>query len=190
MIRFIKYSSVAVIILVLTNFCFGQADIGFKGAGGKIGFISPEGGIGSTIGFGGVVDLGTITPDIHLGAYVEYWGKSDEELNFKSKWSQITFGAIAKYYFPMEGSKFKPYAGGGLGLVINKFSGEIPEVDTGFGGFGGEFSESSSDIGIRLAGGADFELSPGLTGFAEVVYNISDMDYFGVFVGVVKSLGK
>lgn len=190
MVLFIKYCSVAIMVLVLTSICFGQADIGFKGVGGKIGFISPEGSIGSAIGFGGVADLGTITPVIHLSAYVEYWGKSDEEFNIKSKWSQITFGAIAKYYFPMESSKFKPYAGGGLGLVINKVTIEIPEIDIGFGVYGGETSVSSNDIGIRLAGGADFELSPGLNGFAEVSYNISDMDYFGVFVGVVKSLGK
>ncbi len=185
MSRASKLLFVAVIVLLCGNLAFAQSDIGLKGVGAKIGFVAPEDPIESTIGFGAVADLGTITPAIHLGAFVDFWKKSYDTGSlggtFEASFTEIAIGALGKYYFPMSNSAFKPYAGAGLGLTIGK-----AKVDSPYGGG----SDSSTDFGFRILGGADYALSPTLTGFAEAVYQIDGADYFGIFAGVVYSLGK
>ena len=89
---------------------------------------------------------------------------------------QIALGAVAKYHFEMDGN-IKPYAGGGLGFNIGKFSVE-------------DESESETDIGIHLLGGASMSLSPKMDGYAEFKYVISDCDYTAIFVGINYLLGK
>ncbi|HDL18549.1 MAG TPA: hypothetical protein ENH29_05800 [Bacteroidetes bacterium] len=194
--NFTKTILASVLILTFATVAFSQVDIGFKGIGGKVGFVSPEDPIGSTLGLGVVADLGTITPDIHLSAFVDFWNKSyDSGSGFgytaKWTWTEMVFGAAAKYYFPMEGSKFKPYAGGGLGFAYGKSKWTSDAINTGFGTIGGgSYSSSNTNIGFRILAGADYELSPGLTGFAEATYHIDGVDYFGIFVGVTKTLGQ
>lgn len=194
--NFIKLFTLVTGVLFVANLSFGQADIGFKGVGGKIGFVDPESGIESTFGLGVVANLGTITPDIHLGAFIDYWSKSYDAatgLGYSAEWSwtEIVLGASAKYYFPMEESKFKPFAGGGIGLVYGKTKWDYQGVTTGVGTVGGgSYSSSDTELGFRILGGADMELSPGLFGFGEVVYHIGGADYLGIFVGVIKMLGE
>jgi len=193
--NFIKLFTLITVVLFVANLSYGQANIGFKGIGGKVGFVDPESSIGSTFGLGVVANLGTITPAIHLDAFADYWGKSYDEsmfgANAESKCTEIAIGAAAKYYFPMEGSKFKPYAGGGLALTIGKCTFDYQYTDP-FTGQTSDQSSSSSDteLGFRILGGADMELSPGLIGFGEIVYHTNGWDYLGIFVGVVKILGE
>ena len=60
-------------VLFVANLSYGQANIGFKGIGGKVGLVMPEDPIESTFGLGVVANLGTITPDIHLDAFIDFW---------------------------------------------------------------------------------------------------------------------
>ena len=184
----IRLFIIAVVVLLFGSLAFAQTDIGFKGVGAKLGFVSIESGIGSTVAFGALADLGTITHDIHLGAFFDFWSKSYSAgtgYGYNADWtySEFTFGGLAKYYFKLENSSFKPYAGAGLDLAIGK-------VKWNAGTVHGDFSSSKTDLGFDIFGGADYPFSPNVTGFAQVGYHIDGANYFGIFAGVVYSLGK
>jgi opacity protein-like surface antigen len=185
---------IAVVCLVSAPFAVaGGSDIGFKGVGPVVGFVSPNGGIGSTIGFGAVADLGWITPQIGLEADALYWSKSyDVGADYKWTYSQFYIAAIAKYYFAMnKGSKIEPYAGGGLGLVMGKVKSEYSGPTYGYDElYNVNTSVSHTNLTIMLVGGAKMPLSPKMDGFAEVRYSTaSDLaDIWGIFVGVIFKL--
>ena len=193
MSRSMKVVLIMLVVLSTVSLVYGQANIGFKGIGGKVGYAFPEDPLESTISFGAVVDLGTIIPALNIGAFVDYWANSYDAGTFASwGWTEINLGPFAKYYFPMDNSKFKPFAGGGLAFTFGKAKWETTDYNpfTGQVISGNEVSESETHVGFRLLGGADYELSPGLNGYVEVLYNISHVDYFGIYVGVVKVLGQ
>jgi len=184
-----KLVLIVLVVSMMATMAFAQADIGLKAVGGKVSFVMPEDPIESTIGLGVAADLGTITDAIHLAAFVEYWGKSYDVGSYgETSFSEITIGATAKYYFEMD-SQFKPYAGAGLGFIIGSSSWEytgpsspyITETKT---------SDSDTDIGFHFVGGADYELSDTMTGFAEVKYAMNGIDTFIISAGVLFKLGQ
>jgi hypothetical protein len=174
-----------VLCLIAGSAVFAASNIGLKGVGAKIGLVGPEGGIGSTIGFGGVVDLGWLTPQIGFEADVLYWSKS-----YNSGWysdtydvsySQFSINALAKYYFEQKkGAKFHPYAGGGLGMGFWKVS--WPKEANFLG------DVSGSDLVINVLAGSKMALSPTMDGFAEFRYSIGGYDSWGIFAGVMFKL--
>lgn len=171
---------------------FAASDIGFKGVGPQLGFVSTSiSGLGGSIGFGGVVDLGTITPQIGLEGEVLYWGKSHDYVGYKWSYSQIYISAIAKYYFEhKKGADFLPYAGGGLGLCIGTWKTEW-SADYWYGVHTGSESVSSTNIVFHFVGGAKHPFSPKMYGFAEARYTSNSGDFasfWGLFVGLVFSL--
>ena len=169
------------IMFALTGTAMAQMNVGFNGAGAKIGFVSPESGIGGTVGFGAVADLGTITKSLYLRADLDFWSKSESAA---VSYSELVLGAHVLYYFPMENATFKPYAGGGI-----NFSRSSAKVDLG-PYFGGSTSSSSTDIGFDVVGGADYPISPNMTGFVQVKYHADGFDYLGIFGGVIYNLSK
>ena len=181
-----KLGLVILIVLTMATFAFAQADIGLKAVGGKVSFVMPEDPIESTIGLGAVADLGTITDAIHLAAFAEYWGKSYDVGYYEWSYSIITIGATAKYYFEMD-SQFKPYAGGGLGLIISSvksdYSGEYSQYIK-------NTSSSDTDIDFHICGGAEYELSDTMVGFAEAKYSLGGIDTFLISAGVLFKLGQ
>ena len=159
------------------------------GVGPKIGYVDPEAGIKSTIAFGGVVDLGTITPQITLEGEVLYWSKSYDAGYWEWSYSQIYISGIAKYYFNQKkGAKFLPYAGGGLGLVIGKsssdYKGEFDWMEDG------STDVSNTGLCLTFVGGAKYPLNKKTYGFGEFRYSTGGdaADILGVFVGVVFSI--
>ncbi|MDH7603576.1 MAG: outer membrane beta-barrel protein [Melioribacter sp.] len=181
------------ILVFIFLFNFGvtaQTDIGLKGVGVKLGYVAPEDPIENTIGFGAAANLGTITSNIHLDAVVDFWSKTYGDLSPYGKadftFTEITIAALGKYYFPLESSSLKPYAGAGIGFVIGRTSFEynIPYIGSG------SESESETNIGFRVLGGVDYKLSPQLNAFAEVFYHTDGADFLGIFAGVVYCLGK
>jgi hypothetical protein len=178
---------VLIFCLVTGTAVFAKSDIGFKGVGGKVGFVSPEASIGSTIGFGAVVDLGTITPEIALSGDIMYWGKTHSYYDEKVKNSQIYISATGKYFFnSKKGAKFLPYAGAGLEFVIYKqswtYSGEYAQL------VHSNNSVSSSEIGIHIVGGAKYPLDKSKYLFAEARYSMGGFNIFGAFGGIVFNL--
>lgn len=184
MSKFLRMIVAGTAVFALTGTVMAQMNIGFNGIGAKIGYISPSDNIESTIGFGVVADLGTVSNNLHLRAGLDYWSKSyGSALGGGSvSFSEMVLGAQVLYYFPAKNSSFMPYAGGGL-----DFTRGSAKVDLGPYG-----SSSSSDtkIGFDLVGGADYPLSPQMTGFAELKYHADGTDYFAVFGGVIYQLSK
>lgn len=188
------YSTLMLFIFVIS--ASAQLNFGLNGIGGKVGFVMPSSGIDNTIGFGAVADLGTLTigsfGDIALGAHLDYWGKKYSANSYLDwKWSVISIAALGKYYFPMEGSNFRPYAGVGLGFDISKWKSKYNGPDLGYG-FNTNYNDSASnfDLALHLIGGASMAVSPTLDGFAEVKYTTGGIDYFGIYVGVMYKLSK
>ncbi len=170
-----------VLLLVLCSMVMAKSDIGFKGVGGQVAFIMPDDPIDNTIGFGANVYLGKFTPDLKFFTYVDYWGKSYEiGHDYEASFSVISIMAVVRYGFKTSGS-IKPYVGGGLGLDIASVSSEYKgEYSEWYGG--GDTSDSESDLGILLMGGASTMLSSDMEGFAEIRYNL-DTEALGIYVG-------
>ncbi len=177
------------IMLVLATpfMAMAQLDLGLYGVGGQLGYAMPESGFENALSFGANADIGSFNENIKLFAYVNYFSKSYG----KETWADFTFSTlsiavIGKYPFEMQGS-LKPYAGGGLGFEIFKTEWD---VDNSYSYYWVDESASSTSLGIHLLGGAEMEINEKMTGFGEVRYTISDLDYFGIYVGVTYSLGK
>ncbi len=184
--RTLKILTVLSLLFIFTT--ANAADIGFKGIGGKLGYVMPEGDIDNTFGLGVVAKLGTITDDIYLNGFVDFWSKGYDVGYWEWSWTNIAIGAMAVYYFPMDGN-IKPYAGGGLGFNIGMWKSDYSGPANQSWGIEDQ-SDTEIDLGIHLAGGAEMELSPTLDGFGEVKYTIGEADYFGFFVGVIYKLGE
>ena len=102
-------------LLILTGGAFAQADIGFKGAGLRLGLVDPEGAIESTIGFEGIADLGTFNK-FALEGSILYWNKSVNP----ASWRDLAFGVTGRYFFDMGESAIQPFASAGLGIHLYK----------------------------------------------------------------------
>jgi hypothetical protein len=175
----------AFVALFLVGSTVNAADIGFKGIGAKVGLIGPEGGIGSTLGFGAVVELGTIIPNLALEAEVLYWSKGYDYSWGSWSYSDIIIGALGKYFFSKKSTGMQPYAGGGLGLAMFKGSWKDNSGYTDY------FSDySSSDIAITGLAGIEYLFSPSMKGFAEFRYTTGGWDFWGIFGGIIFKMGK
>lgn len=101
--------NLTVLLFIALAFNGGLAqDLGFKGVGGRVSFVDPE-GAGGTIGFGGHVHLGEIIPNLVLHPSLEYWSKSSV--------SVFTLNGDLRYYVPTEGN-INFFAGGGVALTF------------------------------------------------------------------------
>jgi opacity protein-like surface antigen len=163
-----------------------KTNIGLNGWGAKLGYVSPQ-DIDGTLGFGAVVDLGTLTPTTTLEGEVLYWGKSQKESGAEFSYSQIYISGIAKYYFnkAKKGAKWLPYAGGGVGLVIGKAKVKY-EGNEWFDGE--DSSDSQTDLGIHLVGGMKYPIDAKKYAFFEARYSMDGADFFGIFGGIVFKL--
>ncbi len=166
-----------------------QADIGVKGAGVKLSFVSPD-NIDGTIGFGGILDLGTFTPEIGFQATLDFWSKTEDfpgggEASFRD----IALGARASYNFPMENESITPYAAAGLAIHIFHSEVDFPPVvvlGTTVPGTGGTVDDTETKIGLDLAGGAAFKVGENVDIIAELMFRVvSDVSQFIVSGGAV-----
>lgn len=175
-------TTAAVVVLCFSN-VMAAAEIGFNGIGGRLALVDPE-DIDATIGFGVFVDLGTITPDVHLEAGIDYWGKSmDLPFDSEVKFRDIILGARAKYVFSLENSNLKPFAGGGLAIHLFHSEIDLPS--------GGSTDDSETRIGLDLGGGVAFALNEKADVTAEGWYRIvSDVSQLVLQVGVLYHLGE
>ncbi|MBN2321834.1 MAG: porin family protein [Acidobacteria bacterium] len=184
--RFLTAAVAVTMIFTVAAGVSAKSNIGLMGVGAKVGYLSIDDIDESAIGFGGVVDLGQLMPRLNLEGEVLYWGKSyDYGWGGDAKFSEIIISALGKYCFPMKGSKMLPYAGGGLGLVLSKFSWDAP---AGYSGYVDDSSESETDIGFHLLGGTYYDLSPQMKGFAEFRYTSNGADFWGIFAGFIYNL--
>jgi opacity protein-like surface antigen len=163
------------------------ANLGFRGIGGHLDYVDPE-HIDSALGFGALVDLGTLTPDIGLEGNLDYWSKSYDVLTYGASFRVISIGATGKYYFAVENAAFRPFAGAGVAIHLSKASVDYP---AGYYFGAGSADVSKTKLGIDVCGGTLYAVSPKLDLLGELRYRlVSDVNQIVLRAGVVYKLGK
>jgi len=158
--------SVIMLVLLIFTFSDSSAQIGFKGVGGRLGFVTADGSQSGII-FGGHVNLGEIIPGLALVPNIDYWSDTIDYLSVN---------ANVRYYFPTGGS-VDLFGLGGLGFVRVK-------VDLGPLG-----SVSNTEFGLNLGGGAEIPLSDNLKGVGMLVFN-TEGSQIKIMGGVTYMLGQ
>jgi opacity protein-like surface antigen len=187
----------AIVVLALFGFCmlpsqnaWSKSNIGLTRLGGDIGMVDPESSE-STLGFGAVADLGTLSPRVRLTSQLGYWSKSESAFGTEASVRDISLGARAVYEFPVS-SKLQPYMGGGLGLHFFHSEITMPDIDLGGGmilpGFTAE--DSATKLGIDLGGGASTPLSERTNLFGEFWYTAADIDQISLKAGLSFQLSR
>jgi opacity protein-like surface antigen len=102
----------------------------------------------------------------------------------------IAIKSTVRYLFPIEGN-IKPYAGAGLGIHLYSWDYDYPGYS--YGGYtfpGGSFSDSDTEFGFHILGGAEFKLSPKWKLQTELEYGSADLDQFAIVANFIYALGK
>ena len=180
-------------VILLSASLMAQPDIGLKGVGGRAGLVNISDGVGSTINFGGVVNLGTIMPNLALVANVDFWTKGFDTgiSNTSSSVRDLSVAAGGRYYIPLSDGGITPYAAGGLALhfynassegsFTNPFTGQQESFDS---------SAGSTEFGIDAGGGVELPINESLDGFGEVILRINGGDLQILFnVGALFNTG-
>lgn len=169
-----------------------QTDLGFKGAGLRLGFVAPE-DINTTPAIGLFMDLGTFAPRVGLETYGNYWSQTEEMLGFgEVSVKDVAIGGRTKYYFPVNSPQFQPFVGGGLGLHFVTARVYTPAQD--LGGFlipEMEVKDTSTKLGLDLGGGVAAPVGVSTKLLGEVWYGIvSDVSQFSMNIGVQYNFGR
>ncbi|HEY2923431.1 MAG TPA: outer membrane beta-barrel protein [Candidatus Eisenbacteria bacterium] len=140
--------------------------LGFKGLGGRIGFVDPE-DASSALGLGIHIDAGEFVQNVHLMPMVEYWKVGVGGVDI----SDLMIGMDVDLDFPVEGGRLVPYAGGGLGFHFLK-------AESPFG------EDSDTKLGLNIQGGIRNQVMPNLGIFGEVKYAfVSDANQLKIMGG-------
>ena len=162
----VGFVSILILVLLVFTLSDSSAQIGFKGVGGRLGFVTADGSQSGII-FGAHVNLGEIIPGLALVPNIDYWSDSIDYLSVN---------ANVRYYFPTGGS-VDLFALGGLGFV---------RVKVDLGPFG---SVSNTEFGLNLGGGAEIPLSDNLKGVGMLVLN-TEGTQIKIMGGVTYMLGQ
>jgi len=177
----------AMMLIICAGSVSAQSDISVKGVGGKLGLVSVSDNVGTTIGFGGMMDLGTFAPNVHFMANVDFWSKSHDEgfLGFgsvKSSLRDIAFSGTVSYTFSGSSQNLLPYVAGGIGLHL--LSAKVE-------GAGFDVSSSDTKIGFHFGGGLLISSSSNMDFVVDGRYSIvSDANFFALQGGVLFKMGK
>ena len=150
-----------------------EADLGFKGAGGRLSYVDAD--VGHTLGFGAFLELGEVTPDWALQFNLSYWSttRQGEGAVPDLTTDLLTVEADLRYMFHHESPRFRPYAGGGLGLH--------------FGGTLSSTGDSTSDtrLGLTVVVGTYYEVDRNVDLLGEFRYVFADQfDHWTLSAGV------
>jgi opacity protein-like surface antigen len=172
---------------VASTEAMAQAHLGITRLGAAVGFVSPE-NLDGVFSLGVFADAGTLTPRIAVEPRLDFWSWSESNSGADTKVRDITLGARGKYFFPVENSKIRPFAGAGLGFHFLHAQVDIPAQ----GGFPAQSAEDSeTKLGLDLGGGLATALNDRTDFHAEVWYGIvSDFNQFALRVGISQKLGK
>src|SRR6266850_5154934 len=152
-----------------------QSDLGLKRVGAAVGFVSPE-NLDGTFSFGVFANMGTVTPKIEVEPRLDFWSWSEEAFGAKSTVRDVTLGGRGKYFFPVENSKLRPFAGAGLGIHFLHAEVDIP-AQGGSPAMNAE--DSTTKLGLDLGGGLAMPVNDMVDFHGEVWYGIvSDVNQF------------
>ena len=191
-----SFSIVAGIAGVLALIALGgapalAAEIGLEGIELRAGLVDLEGEGGSTIGFSGTADLGTLAPNFGLEAGIDFWTKSwgDTDI-WDFSWTNIAFLGTVRYEFPTEGS-FKPFAFGGLGFHLYSWSSEYKGPQGGIWDQYVDTDGSDLEFGFHIGAGAEMPLSDSMNFTARGGFNANGgADYLFIQAGVKFLMGE
>lgn len=176
-----RYLMVLFLLFFAGPTAFAQETMGFRGIGGKVGLVDPQ-DMGSTIGFGAFVDLGSFAPKFYLEANFDYWNKTDDVFGGELTIRDFIFGGTVRYVYDVEGQKFKPFGLGGLQLHLLK---EETKFDASLGFQDPSPSSSDTKLGFDLGGGTYFAASSKIYLMAELRYRVvSDVSQMVFSVGI------
>lgn len=192
MMRF-KIGQAMVVLLssLLATPLVAQSDIGFKGVGGEIGFVSPQ-DVDTTLGLGVFADLGMVAPRFQLEGFLDYWSQTElvtggGEVGIRD----LAFGVRGKYIFPNQNPGLRPFAGFGLGLHMLNAEVSVPDID--YGGIvipGETYSDSTTRFGLDLGGGLAAAMSDKTDFIGEMWYGIvDDFNQLSVKAGILYKFG-
>jgi opacity protein-like surface antigen len=183
--RIVLSLTLAACALVATG-AAAQTDLGLKGIGASVGYVSPE-DIDGTFGFGVLADCGTITPRIGLETRLDYWSKSEDAFGTEASVRDIILGARGKYFFEVANPRVRPFAGAGLGLHFLKSEVTIPAM---FGFPAETYEDSETKLGLDIGGGIGTPVGPKTELTGEAWYGIvSDVSQFSLRVALNYRLG-
>lgn len=169
----------------LTASGHAETDIGFKGIGGRIGYVDPEADYDGTFTLGLVADLGTWVRQLHWDASLSYWS-SGYDFDWTGHDYDVTLTDFAlrsgvKYHF-IEGP-WEPYAGGGLGLHFFSWDADWPHDYR-------NAEDSDTEFGFYIVGGVEHRFSDQWKASGELQFDWADLDQTSVQVNVIYLLGK
>lgn len=189
--RALLISTLIVICSLPSQNAFAGSNLGWRSIGANVGFVDPD-NVDGTVGFGGFADLGTFATNWHLMPQVGYWSKSQGAFGFDATVSDFSFGSRANYMFPVASSKFRPYAGAGLGLHIVTAKATTPDQTIGTTFYPGmTVSDTQTKLGLDMGGGFVTPLSAKTDLTGDLWYTaVSDVSHFSMKIGLAMKLGK
>ena len=167
----VGFVTILMLVLLVFTFSDSSAQIGFKGVGGRLGFVTADASQSGII-FGGHVNLGEIIPGLALVPNLDYWSN---DFDF------LSVNANVRYYFP-SGGNIDLFALGGLGFVRVS----TPDIMTILGTIEGG---SATEFGLNLGGGAEIPLSDNLKGVGMLIFN-TEASQIKIMGGVTYMLGQ
>ena len=167
-------------------------------AGFDVSLVMPEGGLNTTIGFGGVLDYGWSLGSagaIHFHPNAELWFAGGDRY-FRDYYGQYYGGSDfetalnfeGRYNFPLPSSSpVRPYIGLGPAIVLSYF-----HYDYNFPtDYGYSYHHSGADFGFNILGGIDFRLGQNAMAYAEMKGKVGGyVDVFKLTFGMMFPLGR
>jgi len=170
---------------------WARTDLGWRSVGVDAGYVDPD-NVPGTVGFGAFANLGNLSPDVRLEPHLGYWSKSQDMDGDKASISDIALSARALYMFHGTSPKFRPYAGGGLGLHMVHAKVDIAAQDLGGGVIipAMSASDTQTKLGLDLVGGFQTPLSQKNDFKFDLGYTaVSDVAQFSMKAGISFNLG-
>lgn len=190
--RFAVLLTSVILCAFISSTACAQSNIAMRGIGIKIGMVDPE-DVDATFQFGLVADLGTITSNVSLESYMNFWSiKNGMMGGGEVIVRDIAIGAKGKYIFSIANPAIKPFAGGGLGFHILRAGVDIPAVYYGGSMIMPAISESDTEIkiGIDIGGGIRGDISQKWAVQGEAWYSIvSDFSQLSLQIGLLYKFG-
>lgn len=153
-----------IVFLMFLGFAKSQSIGLMLGYGSKIEQI----GIGANAEFG-------LTEKLKIAPSFLYYFTEDHDFAKTNLWE---LNGNLNYYF-IDSNEMGVYGIGGLNYTHISVKADSP-----FGGFGGNYSESSGKIGLNLGAGLNYNISERLSPYAELKFVISDYDQLVAMIGM------
>jgi opacity protein-like surface antigen len=174
-----------IFLLICCTEAVARTDIGFKGIGPRIGYVSPEGDLDGTIEFGVAFEFGEWVRQLHWDGSVCFWSTGRDYQYYsgnhydKYSWTlrDIVLRSGVNYHF-LEGP-WVPYAGGGLGLHFYSWD---------YSGAPTYNNTSDTEFGFYIDGGIEHKFSENWTGQLQLQFDFADPDQTALLFNLIYRL--